>query len=54
MSYTYKYLKTNTLFGDIRYVERSDGAQFRVNADNYIGEEYREWVAEGNTPEAAD
>ena len=54
MSYTYKYLKTDPFFGDIRYIERSDGAQFIADADNYIGEGYREWVAAGNTAEAAD
>ena len=37
-----------------RILRKSDGALIPKVADNTDYQEYLEWVAEGNTPEAAD
>lgn len=32
----------------------SDGAFFKIDANSPDGDEYRKWLSDGNTPQAAD
>ncbi len=60
MTYTYKEIPVDpmVLAADSNAkptrVRRSDGWKFNKNGNNPMAVEYREWVAAGNTPEAAD
>ena len=52
-TFTYKHPKQ--IFGYTpECVVRSDGAQIPKDPDNIDYQKYLEWVAEGNTTEAAD
>ena len=56
MSYTYKQLK-NQLTNEIDtkiILRKEDNAYIPFSEGNTDYQEYLKWVAEGNTPEAAD
>lgn len=56
MSYTYKQLK-NLLTNEINtkmILRKEDNAFIPISDGNRDYEEYKLWLAEGNTPEAAD
>ena len=56
MSYTYKQLK-NQLTNEIdteMILRKEDNAFIPISDGNRDYEEYKLWLAEGNTPEAAD
>jgi len=55
MTYTYKYLK-NSLHGNQLNIilRKEDNACIPMDSGNRDYQEYLEWVAAGNTAEAAD
>ena len=53
---SYKYIKshdTNQVIAD-QIIRKADNANIPFSEGNKDYQEYLEWVAEGNTPEAAD
>ena len=51
----YKLCSNHPIFGASNTVIRlSDGAAIPMNSDNTDYQAYLKWVAEGNTPEAAE
>ena len=57
MNYTYKRhedVKTKELIGIIRLLDGAPNAGIPLDTDNTEYQKYLEWVAEGNTAEAAD
>ena len=53
---SYKYLPNEYLTGEKRKVilRLTDNMQIPFDEANKDYQEYKEWLAEGNTPEAAD
>ena len=54
MSYTYKLLKSSDSGIISSVLRKEDNAQIPFDEANTDYQEYLEWVAEGNTAEAAD
>ena len=58
MTFTYKFFKTDKKASknDEGVTKIEDGKTWFIpeNTENVMWQEYQEWLAEGNTPEAAD
>ena len=54
MSFTYKKVAIDPKIGKEISVIRSDGWCVPFAEDNVMYQEYKEWLAEGNTPDSAD
>ena len=56
MTYTYKFIKPDAISGTTTpySVKRSDGAEIKIGADNWIARDYQEWVDAGGVTQAAE